>query len=287
MKLASYLHRGYPSWGVVTEAGVIDMGRRLPHLPSLRAALGAAAQDRVAAAAHAASPDFALDDAVLLPPVPEPEKIICFGNNYRAHVLEAGLKIPEHPSLFVRLANTLVGHEGAIIVPRVSSNLDYEAELAIVIGRAGRHVPPANAFEHVAGYTCFHDASVRDYQLEHCLDAGKNFVATGPCGPWIVTADEIPEPGNLNLRTRLNGVELQNGNTSDLIFDIPTIVSYISSFTPLAPGDIIATGTPQGVGFTRRPPIWLKPGDVVEVEIERVGVLRNRVRAESAEDSVV
>jgi 2-keto-4-pentenoate hydratase/2-oxohepta-3-ene-1,7-dioic acid hydratase in catechol pathway len=285
VKLASYIHGGRPSWGVVTERGIIDMARHLLDLPTLRSALAAAAQGRIAAAARTAIPDFALDAVTLLPPIPDPEKIICFGNNYREHVLEAGLKIPEHPSLFVRLANTLVGHGGAIIVPRVSSDLDYETELALVIGRAGRHVPAAKAFDYIAGYTCFHDASVRDFQLKHSLDAGKNFIATGPCGPWIVTADEIPEPGKLNLRTRLNGVELQNGNTSDLIFDIPAIVAYISSFTPLTPGDIVATGTPQGVGFTRKPPIWLKAGDVVEIEVERIGVLRNPVRAESTENS--
>jgi len=282
MKLASYLHQEKPSWGLVVDGGIVDMGRRLPEFADLRAVLAASALDRVAAAGRGAAPDFAPGEVMFLPPIPQPDKILCFGNNYREHVLEAGLEIPKHPSWFVRLANTLVGHEGAIVVPHVSSDLDYEVELAIVIGRAARHVPPARALEHIAGYTCFHDASVRDYQLQHCLDAGKNFFATGPCGPWIVTADEIPEPGRLNLRTRLNGVELQNGNTADLIFDVPTIVSYLSSITPLAPGDIIATGTPQGVGFTRKPPVWLKPGDVVEIEIERIGILRNRVVAEPA-----
>lgn len=280
MKLASYLHQGEPSWGLVVDGGIVDMRRRLPELADLRAVLTASALDGVAVAGKGAAADFALGEVTFLPPIPQPDKIICFGNNYREHVLEAGLQIPKHPSWFVRLANTLVGHEGAIIVPRVSSDLDYEVELAIVIGRAARHVAPARALEYIAGYTCFHDASVRDYQLQHCLDAGKNFFATGPCGPWIVTADEIPEPGRLNLRTRLNGVELQNGNTADLIFDVPTIVSYLSSITPLLPGDIIATGTPQGVGFTRKPPVWLKPGDVVEIEIERIGILRNRVTAE-------
>ena len=134
---------------------------------------------------------------------------------------------------------------------------------------------------HVAGYTCFHDASVRDIQLTHSLDAGKNFIGTGPCGPWLVTRDEIADPAKLDLKTRLNGKELQNGNSSDLIFDIPTLIAYISSFTPLVPGDIISTGTPQGVGFTRKPPIWLKPGDVVEIEVEGIGVLRNPVVAEA------
>ncbi|HXQ40738.1 MAG TPA: fumarylacetoacetate hydrolase family protein [Candidatus Udaeobacter sp.] len=282
MKLASFAVSGRSSWGVVTNDGVIDMGRRLAgRFPSLRAALGEEALGEVSALARQTKPDHHLSAVTLLPPIPDPEKIICLGNNYRAHVLEAGGKIPDHPQVFIRLANTLVGHEGDLVVPRISSQLDYEVELAIVIGRAGRHVPVARALDHVAGYTCFHDASVRDIQVQHSLAAGKNFFATGPCGPWIVTRDEIPEPGQLSVTTRLNGRELQNGNTSDLIFDVPAVTAYVSTFTPLAPGDIIATGTPQGVGFTRKPPIWMKPGDVVEVEVEKIGVLRNRVVAES------
>ena len=282
MKLASFTSAGQASWGVVVEGGVIDMGRRFAdRFPTLRSALAAQALGAVSALAKQARPDFALAGVMLLPPIPDPEKIICLGNNYRAHVLEAGGTIPEHPQLFIRLANTLVGHEGALVVPTISSELDYEVELAIVIGRSGRHVPRAEALAHVAGYTCFNDASVRDIQLKHSLDAGKNFFATGHCGPWIVTSDEIPDPGRLAVKTRINGRELQNGNTSDLIFDVPAIVAYVSGFTPLAPGDIIATGTPQGVGFTRKPPIWLKPGDVVEIEVEKVGVLRNPVVAEA------
>ena len=281
MKLASFAISGHVSWGVVVEGSVIDMARRLGgRYQSLRSALAGNALAEIAAAARGAKADHALSAVKLLPPIPDPEKIICLGNNYRAHVLEAGGTIPEHPQLFIRLANTLVGHEGALIVPKISSELDYEVELAIVIGRPGRHVPRAQALAHVAGYTCFHDASVRDIQLKHSLDAGKNFFATGPCGPWIVTSDEIPDPGGLAVKTRINGRELQNGNTSDLIFDVPDIVAYVSSFTPLAPGDIIATGTPQGVGFTRKPPIWLKPGDVVEIEVEKIGVLRNPLVAE-------
>ena len=281
MRLASFALSGRSSWGVVVDDGVIDMGRGLAaNFPSLRAVLGAEALGEVAEFARRTKPDYPLSGVTLLPPVPEPEKIICLGNNYRAHVLEAGGKVPEHPQIFIRLANTLVGHEGELVVPSISCELDYEVELAVVIGRAGRHVPVARALEHVAGYTCFHDASVRDIQFQHSLAAGKNFFATGPCGPWIVTRDEIPDPGRLTVKTRLNGREMQNGNTSDLIFDVPTVVAYVSSFTPLAPGDIIATGTPQGVGFTRKPPIWLKPGDVVEIEVENIGVLRNRVVAE-------
>jgi 2-keto-4-pentenoate hydratase/2-oxohepta-3-ene-1,7-dioic acid hydratase in catechol pathway len=218
---------------------------------------------------------------VFLPPIPEPQKIICLGNNYRAHVLEGGGKIPDYPSIFIRLANTLVGHEGPLVVPRLSPQLDYEVELAVVIGKTARHIAREDALGCVAGYTCLHDASVRDIQFRHSLDAGKNFPGTAPCGPWIVTADEIPDPGGLALSTRINGNVLQNSSTSDLIFDVPAIVSYLSGITALEPGDIIATGTPEGVGFARRPPIWLKPGDVVEIEVEHIGVLRNHVVAEA------
>ena len=282
MKLVSFTMPGRRSWGVATGTGVIDMGRRLGgRYPSLRALLTADAIPAAAEAARTAKPDHALSEIALLPPIPDPDKIICLGNNYRAHVLEGGNRIPEHPQLFIRLANSLVGHGAPIIVPKISHELDYEVELAVVIGRGGRHIPRARALAHVAGYTCFHDASVRDIQLTHSLDAGKNFIGTGPCGPWLVTRDEIADPAKLDLKTRLNGKELQNGNSSDLIFDIPTLIAYISSFTPLVPGDIISTGTPQGVGFTRKPPIWLKPGDVVEVEVEGIGVLRNPVVAEA------
>jgi len=282
MKLVSFTMSGGSSWGVATGTGVIDMGRRLGgRYPSLRALLTADAIPAAAEAARTAKPDHALSEIALLPPIPDPDKIICLGNNYRAHVLEGGNKIPEHPQLFIRLANSLVGHGAPIIVPKISHELDYEVELAVVIGRGGRHIPKARALAHVAGYTCFHDASVRDIQLTHSLDAGKNFIGTGPCGPWLVTRDEIADPAKLDLKTRLNGKELQNGNSSDLIFDIPTLIAYISSFTPLVPGDIISTGTPQGVGFTRKPPIWLKPGDVVEIEVEGIGVLRNPVVAEA------
>lgn len=282
MKLISFTVSGRSSWGVATDAGVIDMGRRLDgKFPTLRSLLTAGAIPAAAEAAKTAKPDHALSEVALLPPIPDPDKIICLGNNYRAHVLEGGNKIPEHPQLFIRLANSLVGHEAPIIVPKISYELDYEVELAVVIGRGGRHIAKARALEHVAGYTCFHDASVRDIQLTHCLDAGKNFLGTGPCGPWLVTRDEIADPGRLTLKTRLNGKELQNGNSSDLIFDIPTLIAYISGFTPLVAGDIISTGTPQGVGFTRKPPIWLRPGDVVEIEVEGIGVLRNPVVAEA------
>jgi 2-keto-4-pentenoate hydratase/2-oxohepta-3-ene-1,7-dioic acid hydratase in catechol pathway len=282
VKLVSFNRAGTTGWGVVTPSGVVDMSRRLDgRYPTLRFALAAGGLSEIGYEADRASPDFALSDVELMPPIPDPEKIICVGLNYRAHVGEGGGPVPKFPSLFTRFADTLVAHNAPMIVPKVSSELDYECELAFVIGRPGRHIQPSSAIEHVAGYTCFNDGSVRDYQTSHSLPAGKNFVATAGCGPWLVTADEIPDPDILSLRTILNGVEVQRGNTRDMIFDVATIIAYVSGFTPLASGDIISTGTPEGVGFLRKPPLWLTPGDVVEVEVEGIGILRNPIAAEA------
>jgi len=178
--------------------------------------------------------------------------------------------------MFVRFANTLVGHEGEMIRPSVSQSFDFEGELAVIIGRGGRHIAVERALEHVAGYTCFVDGSVRDYQ-KFSVTSGKNFPATGPLGPWIVTTDEIADPKRLALVTRLNGQEVQKSGTDLLIHSVPQIIAFCSDFTPLAPGDVIATGTPEGVGHRRTPPLWMKPGDVLEVEISGIGTLRSRV----------
>lgn len=280
MKYVSFMRGDRSSYGVVMDGGVFDIGMRYcDRHPTMRAALSAGVLGELASEARA--PDVALSAITLLPPIPDPDKIVCVGLNYRAHVGEGGGELPTHPSLFTRFADTLVPHGGAIVVPRLSVELDYECELAFVIGRSGRHIPAESAMEHVFGYTCFNDASVRDYQVRHSLPAGKNFHATGGCGPWIVSADEVGDPGCLELTTRINGVEYQHGNTRDLIFDIPTIIAYVSGFTPLSPGDIISTGTPEGVGFLRDPPVFLRPGDVVEVFVERIGVLANPVVAEA------
>ncbi|MEJ8570472.1 fumarylacetoacetate hydrolase family protein [Microbaculum marinum] len=277
MKLISYSRGTANGWGVLGDDGVVDMTGTFP---SLRAALEAGGLADIAAAAGDRGADFPLDDVRLLPPVPDPGKIICIGLNYGKHLAESGAPMPEYPTLFVRVTDTLVAHDEPMVVPSVSSELDYECELALVIGKGGRHIAREDALAHVAGYACFNDGSVRDYQMKHSLAAGKNFHATGGFGPWLVTADAIPDPGRLQLRTLINGQELQNGNTSDLIFDIPEIISYISAFTPLSPGDVISTGTPEGVGFVRKPPIFLKPGDTVEIEVEGIGKLRNPVIAE-------
>jgi 2-keto-4-pentenoate hydratase/2-oxohepta-3-ene-1,7-dioic acid hydratase in catechol pathway len=280
MKLASFTTAGRASYGLIVDAGLVDLGARLgSRYPTLRETLAGDALGEIARAVGA-KPDLALAEVTLLPPITAPDKIVCIGLNYRAHAAEAGLKVPEHPSLFLRLANTLVPHCGALVRPSVSSAMDYEGELAVVIGRGGYRIAAATALDHVAGYACFNDGSLRDYQRQHSVTVGKNFLATAGFGPWLVTSDEIPDPSQLTLTTRLNGAEVQHGETADMIFSVPQIVSYVSIFTRLEPGDVISTGTPPGVGMARHPPLWLKPGDVVEVEISRIGVLRNAVISE-------
>jgi 2-keto-4-pentenoate hydratase/2-oxohepta-3-ene-1,7-dioic acid hydratase in catechol pathway len=276
MKLASYVADGKDCFGVVIGDGVVTLNQRLRHFADLRAALAGNALADIAKAVAGAKPDHKLSDVRLLPPIPNPEKILCAGINYRSHAAETGRELPKQPSMFIRLANTLVGHEGELIRPSVSQNFDFEGEFALVIGRGGRHIPAARALEHIAGYTCFVDGSVRDYQ-KFSVTSGKNFPGTGPLGPWIVTADEIPDPTRLTLTTRLNGVEVQKSGTDLLIYSVPQIIAFCSDFTPLAPGDVIATGTPEGVGHRRTPPLWMKPGDVLEVEIFGIGTLRSRV----------
>src|SRR5713226_7384618 len=199
MKLASFTASGRASYGLLVDGGLVDLGARLgARYPTLRAALAGDALGEMARSAGA-KPDIALAQATLLPPIPQPDKIVCIGLNYRAHAAEAGLKVPEHPSLFLRLTNTLVPHGGALVRPSLSSDMDYEGELAVVIGRGGRHIPRAQALDHVAGYACFNDGSLRDYQFKHSVAVGKNFVATGGFGPWLVTRDEIPDPSRLTL----------------------------------------------------------------------------------------
>ena len=227
-------------------------------------------------AAQTAKPDHKLDDIKFLPLIPRPNKILCAGVNYRAHAAEVGRELPKQPSMFIRFADTLVGHGGEMIRPTVSDNFDFEGELALVIGKGGRHIKPEQALDHVAGYTCFVDGSVRDYQ-KFSVTSGKNFPGTGPLGPWLVTTDEIPDPSRLTLTTRLNGKEVQHATTDQLIYSIPQIIAFCSDFTALSPGDVIATGTPEGVGHGRKPPLWMKRGDVLEVEISGIGILRTQI----------
>lgn len=270
MRLVSFRHADTSKFGVFVDGGIVDLSARWP---SLRDAIAAKGLPDIAAATRNSAADFRLDEVELLPVIPNPDKILCVGLNYASHVGEVGRALPTVPSIFARLHNTLVPHGGNIIRPSASTNFDFEGELAIVIGERCRHVPRASALSVIAGYTCFLDVSVRDFQ-KHSVTAGKNFPGTGPLGPWMVTTDVIPDPQALSLVTRLNGAEVQRDTTDHMIFDVATIIEYVSTFTVLEPGDIIATGTPDGVGLGRKPPLWMKAGDKLEVEISGIGTLQ-------------
>ncbi|VTS07091.1 fumarylacetoacetate hydrolase family protein [Tuwongella immobilis] len=237
-----------------------------------------------AAAAAANAPRIAVADAQYLPPIPDPQKILCIGLNYRDHALEGGREIPTEPVLFGKFANTLIAHGESIRLPKVSAKVDYEAELVVVIGKAGRDISEADAWDYVGGYTVGHDVSGRDWQFrgaEKQWIIGKSFDTFAPTGPVMVTKDEIPNPHELQVQLRLNGQTMQNSNTREFIFGIPKLLAFLSQVITLEPGDLLFTGTPPGVGVARKPPVFLKPGDVVEVEIESIGLLRNSCIAQS------
>jgi 2-keto-4-pentenoate hydratase/2-oxohepta-3-ene-1,7-dioic acid hydratase in catechol pathway len=279
MKLATFTHRGATSYGVVDGDGIVDLGKRLRY-PTLFTAFAANAHEEMKKAATGAAPDHKLSDVQLLMPMPDAPNYFCVGRNYKGHLAEANMALPDFPSMFLRLPSSLVATGSPIVRPTVSGDFDFEGELALIVGKAGRHIKPEKALSHVGGYSILMDGSIRDYQFKHCLTVGKNFFRSGSFGPWIVTADEVGDPTQLDLRTRLNGSEVQHTKTDDFIFDIPYVIAYISAYTQLMPGDVIATGTPEGVGFARKPPLWMKPGDRLEVEISKIGVLRNTVAAE-------
>jgi 2-keto-4-pentenoate hydratase/2-oxohepta-3-ene-1,7-dioic acid hydratase in catechol pathway len=237
-------------------------------------------------AAHArlaAAPSVDLDTVTVLPPVVGSSKILCVGQNYRQHALEMGQAIPDYPLIFVRFQSTLVGHGGALVRPNASNELDYEAELAVIIGRRVRHASKDSALDAVAGYSIFNDGSVRNYQMKSSqFTMGKNFDSTGGFGPVLVTPDELPAgAAGISMELRLNGVVMQKTLTDDMIFDVPTLITILSEVMTLEPGDVIITGTPSGVGTARKPQVFLTPGDVCEVDIEGIGVLRNSVVQES------
>ena len=275
MKLLSFAADGKDWFGALRDDGVVTLNDKVAQ-PNLRAALAAGAIDKMRDVAQRAAPDRKLSAIKFLPVIPQPGKILCDGINYRSHAAEMARELPKQPSMFIRFADTLVGHGGELICPKVSDHFDFEGELALVIGKGGRHVAAERALKYVAGYTCFVDGSVRDYQ-KFSVTSGKNFPGTGPLGPWLVTRDEIPDPGRLTLTTRLNGKEVQHATTDLLIYSIPQIIAFCSDFTALAPGDVISTGTPEGVGHGRKPPLWMKAGDTLEVEITGIGVLRAQV----------
>lgn len=274
MRLLTFAHQGRTSFGAQTPDGIADLGTA--ECPDLRTALAQGLD--LPGAVSRAGRVIAEDEITWLPPIPTPDKILCIGYNYKAHLVETKTPFPQYPSIFVRFSGAQVGHEQPVVRPYLSEKFDFEGELAVIIGMAGRHIPEARALSHVAGYACFADNSVRDYQ-RHSAQAtpGKNFERSGAFGPCLVTADEVGDIGAQALITRLNGQEMQRSGIDDLIFSVPYLIAYASSFTRLLPGDVIATGTPGGVGSGRQPNLWMKDGDELEIEISGVGVLRNPV----------
>jgi 2-keto-4-pentenoate hydratase/2-oxohepta-3-ene-1,7-dioic acid hydratase in catechol pathway len=279
MRIASYVYDNITSYGVVVDHQVADVGKVLGgKYPDLKAVLEANALNEIRSICAESLPVIELGALNFLPTIPNPTKIICIGINYSSHINEFGMQMPEYPWIFTRYPDSLTGHRQSLFRPSVSEQFDFEGELALIIGRNGRNIKNENAMEYIAGYSCFNDGSVRDFQ-NHTdqYTPGKNFWRSGSFGPWLVTADEIPDPSTLTLETRLNGNVMQNAPISDLYFNIPFLINYCSTFTELNPGDVIITGTPGGVGFARTPPVWLKPGDTLEVEITDIGVLSNTV----------
>jgi len=276
MQLISFLYEGVARFGALIGDKVADFTVLAPAgVVDLKSAIAAGVLADLAAKA---TPSLPLAEVTLLPVIPNPGKILCVGHNYETHRQETGRAKVAYPSIFTRFADTLVAADQPILRPRHSTHLDFEGELAVIVGKGGRDIPAEQALDHVAGYACFNDASVRDWQWHtQQFTPGKNFPATGGFGPALVTPDEVGDYRDTSVTTRLNGQVVQSQPTADMIFPIATIIAYVSAFTPLSPGDVIATGTPGGVGAKREPPLWMKPGDVVEVDIPGIGLLRNTI----------
>lgn len=276
MRFMSFNYEGVERFGYVRNDRVFDLAGSDAEITDLKSLISSDAISNVTM--DDLLPSFALSEIQYLPVIPNPGKILCIGLNYETHRKETGREKTAHPAVFTRFADTQIGHENNAWLPRISDKLDYEGELAVIIGRGGRYIERDAALAHIAGYACYNDITVRDWQ-RHTIQftPGKNFPRSGGFGPFLVTPDEIGDPTNLDLTTRLNGEVMQHATTSSLIFDIPALIEYISTFTPLSPGDVIATGTPGGVGFKRDPLVFMRPGDVVEVEVSGVGLLRNKI----------
>jgi acylpyruvate hydrolase len=272
MRIVTFEHNGIIQHGIRT-------GETVRLCPGATSAV-----DLAMGPAPKAGDVVALSDLTLLPPVPHPGKIICIGLNYRAHAIEGGNAIPDYPAVFLRGSTSLAAPNGTFIYPECSDKFDFEAELAVIIGKTATNVSPADALDYVAGYSCFNDGSVRDYQRKSTQwTMGKNFDGTGGFGPELVTPDELPAGASgLRLVSRLNGEIMQDSDTGDMIFDVATLIATLSEGMTLEPGDVIATGTPSGVGYARTPPVFMKPGDVIEIDIEKIGVLKNTVARRAA-----
>lgn len=281
MKFASYRHAGNTGWGAVSGKSIRALGAIAP---TLREAIARGKLPKNDPEIPRSAPALPMEQLTLLPPVPDTGRIFCVGLNYADHQAETGRKPTEHPVIFMRFSGSVLGHGAALLAPPESETFDFEGELAVIIGRGGRRIAQVDALGHVAGYSCFMDGTIRAFQLHtHQYTPGKNFDRSGAFGPWLVTPDECGDPAaGLRLETRLNGTQVQQTSTGMMLFPIPVVIAYLSSFTTLEPGDVIATGTPAGVGFKRTPPLYLKPGDRLEVEIERVGLLANTIEREPA-----
>ena len=269
MKLMSFTKNGVAGFGVVQGDSVVDFSYKYPDLKSFLASGDSSVDGDL----------IAISDIKFEPVIPNPSKIICVGVNYASHIAEMGREPGEYPLLFTRFANSQVGHNEPMLAPQESAKFDYEGELAVIIGEGGRRISEKNAVNAIAGYSCYNDGSIRDWQRHTSqFTAGKNFKGTGGFGPWLVTKDEIEEPSKLEIETRLNGKIMQAAPISDLVFNIPKLIAYISTFTELESGDVIITGTTGGVGAARKPPVWMKHGDKIEVEVTKIGTLINPIK---------
>ena len=281
-RLATYSTGGKTGYGAVVDGGIVDLSTRFENeYPTLREAIAAGALTKLAEEAARRSPDHALEAVAFLPPIPSPEKIICIGVNYpdRNAEYKDGEAAPKYPSMFMRTPRSFVGHNAPLLRPRASTQLDYEGEVALIIGKAGRHIPESTALDHIAAVTLCNEGTIRDWvrHTKFNVTQGKNFDSTGSLGPWLVPYSEEAQIADIRLTTRVNGETRQDDRTSRLIFGFHYLINYISTFTTLVPGDVIVTGTPTGAGARFDPPRYLRPGDVVEVEAENIGVLRNAV----------
>ena len=277
MKLVTFARMGKISFGALKAGGVVDLTGRIDHnANSVKDILKLNLVEKAKEYIKDKDGEISISEITFLPVIPDPEKIFCIGLNYQEHKKETGRPDVKNPTIFTRFANTQTGHLQPLVKPNFSDRFDYEGELAITIGKGGRYIKEKNALEHIAGYSCYNDGSVRDFQRHTSqFTPGKNFPATGPFGPYLVTPDEVGDYKKLPIETRLNGKIMQKAKLSDLIFPIPKLINYISTFTTLTTGDVIVTGTPGGVGDRREPPVYMKPGDVVEVDIGKVGILMN------------
>ncbi len=279
MKFLSYSFQKKPMWGIATDQGVVSL--MSDRHPTLKSAIEDGSFEQLGKEAMGRAPTQALNQIAFLPVITDPAKIICIGHNYEEHRVETQRDKTENPTVFLRVAESQLGHDQPMLIPPESSQLDYECEIAVIIGKSGRRIQEKDAWTHIAGYSAYNDGSVRDWQRHTTqFTPGKNFSATGAFGPYMVPRGVIKDNEELSLCTRLNGVVMQKATTHMMIFSIPRLIHYVSTFTTLVPGDVIVSGTPGGVGSRRTAPVWMKEGDLVEVEVDKIGILSNRIAKE-------